>query len=119
MSTQLNPHANPFTPSWKVIDNELNPNAHPFIVKKFKFSRLTRSQGKKLKKVTDTEKAGPVPKMVYINDGQHKGKYAYYIFTTYRDENRFWWLELATCPTLLVLKPNQTIPLFDPPPYEP
>lgn len=106
MPKQMNPHANPFTPSWKVIDNELNPNAHPFIVKQ-------------VRKVTDTEKAGPVPKMVYINEGEHKGKYAYYLFTTYRDENCFWWLQLATCPTILTLKSTQTIPLFDPPPYEP
>tara|TARA_B110001450_G_scaffold255025_1_gene281591 strand:- start:368 stop:724 length:357 start_codon:yes stop_codon:yes gene_type:complete len=118
MSTQLNPHAIPFTPSWKVIDNELNPNAHPFIVKKFKFSPT--STGKKLKKVFEAQKKrGPVPKMVYITDGEHKGKYAYYLFSVHRDGNRFWWLELATCSTICDVEPIQTIPLFDPPPYEP
>ena len=82
MPKQMNPHANPFTPSWKVIDNELNPNAHPFIPNELVIRR----------------EAG------YINIITKIKKY---------HKNR-----LLIDPINL-LQPYETIPLIDPPPYEP
>lgn len=78
MPKQMNPNANPFTPSWKVIDNELNPNAHPFIPNGLV---LRREQG-------------------YNN-----------IITKIKKYHKDWWY--------LLLQPYETVPLFDPPPYEP
>jgi hypothetical protein len=34
MPKQLNPYTSRYTPSWEVIDNELNPYANPFVFKK-------------------------------------------------------------------------------------